>query len=129
MATKVKTQELGPIKNIRQTPQEEYYVPGHRTCAGCGPALAYKLVSKATGPDSIFLGPTGCMYVANTSYLCSPFASPWMHCRITNGGAIASGVEAAYQILIRKGKYKGKLPNIVVMAGGGRGTDIALPEM
>ena len=50
MATKVKTQELKPIKNIREVPQEEYYVPGHRTCAGCGPALAYKLVSKETGP-------------------------------------------------------------------------------
>src|SRR4030067_736510 len=129
METKVKTQEWKPIKNIREVPQEEYYVPGHRTCAGCGPALAYKLVSKGTRPDSSFLGSSGCLYVADRSSLCGPFAYPWMHCQITNGGAIASGVEAAYQILIRKGKYKGKLPNIVVMAGDGGAIDIGLQAM
>ena len=72
MAVAVKTQNLPPIKLIRNVPKEEYYVPGHRTCAGCGPALQYKLVAKAAGPNTIFLGPTGCMYVANASYLCTP---------------------------------------------------------
>ncbi len=129
MAKPVETQDLERVKSIRRVPQEEYYVPGHRTCQGCGPALCYKLVSKATGPDSIFLGPTGCMYVANTSYLCSPFSYPWIHCQITNAGAMASGIEAAYQVLIRKGKYKGKLPNIVVMAGDGGSIDIGLQAM
>ena len=54
MATKVQTQEMEIIKNMRQIPQEELYVPGHRTCAGCGPALCYKLVAKAAGKESIF---------------------------------------------------------------------------
>ena len=129
MANAVETQNLERVKSIRSVTQEEYYVPGHRTCAGCGPALCYKLVSKASGPESIFLGPTGCMYVANTSYLSAPFAYPWMHCQITNAGAIASGVEAAYQVKIRKGKYKGKLPNVVVMAGDGGSIDIGLQAM
>jgi pyruvate ferredoxin oxidoreductase beta subunit/oxalate oxidoreductase subunit beta len=115
----IPTQQLEMVKNLRGIDQKEYYVPGHRTCAGCGPALCYKLVAKAAGPDSIFLGPTGCMYVANCSYMCTPFAMPWTHCQITNGGAVASGIEAAYNVMIRKGKYKGKLPNIVVMAGDG----------
>ena len=53
MAKPVQTQELEMIKGLRNVPQEEYYVPGHRTCQGCGPALVYKLVSKATGPNSI----------------------------------------------------------------------------
>ena len=51
MAVAVKTQELPRIKGIRYVPKEEYYVPGHRTCAGCGPALQYKLVAKAAGPN------------------------------------------------------------------------------
>jgi pyruvate ferredoxin oxidoreductase beta subunit/oxalate oxidoreductase subunit beta len=116
MANPVKTQKLDMIKSIRNAPQEEMYVPGHRTCQGCGPALVYKLVAKACGPNSIFFGPTGCMYVANTSYLCGPWAFPWMHGQITNGGALASGCEAAYQVLIRKGKWKGELPNVVCFA-------------
>ncbi|HEY5191287.1 MAG TPA: thiamine pyrophosphate-dependent enzyme, partial [Candidatus Deferrimicrobium sp.] len=117
------------VKNMRGIDQKEYYVPGHRTCAGCGPALCYKLVAKAAGADSIFLGPTGCMYVANCSYMCTPFAMPWTHCQITNAGAVASGIEAAYNVLIRKGKYKGKLPNIVIMAGDGGSIDIGLQAM
>ncbi len=128
MAT-VKTQNLEMIKSIRNAPKEEMYLPGHRTCAGCGPALVYKLVAKAAGPNTIFFGPTGCMYVANTSYMCGPWATPWMHGQITNGGALASGCEAAYQVLIRKGKWKGELPNIIVMAGDGGAIDIGLQAM
>lgn len=129
MAVAVKTQTFPPIKLIRNVPKEEYYVPGHRTCAGCGPALQYKLVAKAAGPNTIFIGPTGCMYVANASYLCTPYAVPWMHSQITNGGAVASGIEAAYKVLLRKGKRTGEMPNIIVMAGDGGTTDIGLQAM
>jgi pyruvate ferredoxin oxidoreductase beta subunit/oxalate oxidoreductase subunit beta len=129
MSTAVHTQELAPIKRVRDMPREEYYVPGHRTCAGCGPALQYKLVAKAAGPNTIFIGPTGCMYVANSSYLCTPYAVPWIHAQITNGGAVASGIEAAYQVLIRKGKWEGKLPNVICMAGDGGSVDIGLQAM
>ena len=115
-----------PITSVLKAPLEEQYVPGHRTCGGCGPALAYRLIAKAAGPNTIFLGPTGCMYVANTSYVCVPFAVPWMHTQITDGGGVASGVEAAYQAMIRKGKYKGKFPNIIVMGGDGGTSDIGL---
>ena len=129
MAVAVRTQTLPQIKLIRNVPKEEYYVPGHRTCAGCGPALQYKLVAKAAGPNTIFLGPTGCMYVANASYLCTPYTVPWMHTQITNGGAVASGVEAAYRVLLRKGKREGEMPNIIVMAGDGGSVDIGLQAM
>src|SRR5512136_3164394 len=129
MAVAIKTQNLPLIKKIRNIPKEEMYVPGHRTCAGCGPALQYRLVAKAAGPNTIFLGPTGCMYVANASYLCTPYAVPWAHTQITNGGAVASGIEAAYKVLIRKGKWQGEFPNIIVMAGDGGAVDIGLQAM
>ena len=129
MSVSVKTQNLPVIKKLRNMPKEEMYVPGHRTCAGCGPALQYRLVAKAAGPNTIFLGPTGCMYVANASYLCTPYQVPWVHTQITNGGAVASGVEAAYQVRIRKGKWDGELPNVIVMAGDGGTSDIGLQAM
>lgn len=119
-------QNLEPIKTLKSAPREEMYVPGHRTCAGCGPALNYKLVAKAAGRNTIFIGPTGCMYVANSSYLCTPYAVNWIHAQITNGGAVASGIEAAFKVLARKGKYHGEFPNIIVMAGDGGTTDIGL---
>jgi pyruvate ferredoxin oxidoreductase beta subunit/oxalate oxidoreductase subunit beta len=123
------TVTLEPISSLVEAPLEEQYVPGHRTCAGCGPALAYRLIAKAAGENTILLGPTGCMYVANTSYLCVPWTVPWMHTQITNGAAVASGIEAAYQAMIRKGKYKGRFPNIIVMGGDGGTTDIGLQAL
>jgi len=122
-------QMLEPIKSIRTAPPEEMYVPGHRTCAGCGPALNYRLVAKAAGPNTIFIGPTGCMYVANSSYLCTPYAVCWTHAQITNGGGVTSGVEAAFKVLSRKGKYDGQFPNIICMAGDGGTADIGLQSM
>ncbi len=129
MSQKVEKIKLDPIKNIKKAPLDEYYVPGHRTCAGCGPATNYKLVAKASGENTIFIGPTGCMYVANTSYLCVPWAVPWMHAQITNGGGTGAGVAAAYEARIRKGKYKGKYPNIIVMSGDGGTSDIGLQSL
>ena len=114
------------IRSLVQAPAEEYYLPGHRTCAGCGPALAYRLIAKAAGKNTIFIGPTGCMYVANTSYACGPWAVPWTHAQITNGGAVGSGIEAAFKSLIKKGKIKDEFPNIIVMAGDGGSIDIGL---
>ncbi len=121
--------EYETIKNIRTAPDEEYYLPGHRTCAGCGPALVYKLVAKAAGKNTIFQGPTGCMYVANTSYLNGPWAVPWIHTQITNGGAVMSGIEAAYKAMLRKGKKEGEFPNIICMAGDGGSSDIGLQAL
>lgn len=121
--------QLAEIKSISAAPREEYYVPGHRTCAGCGPALTYRLVAKAAGKNTIFVGPTGCMYVANTSYGCAPWTVPWIHAQITNGGGVASGIEAAYKAMLRKGKRKGEFPNIIVMAGDGGSVDIGLQSL
>ena len=81
------------------------------------------------GPNTIFVGPTGCMYVANTSYLCGPWKVPWIHSQITNGGAVISGIEAAYQAMTRKGKYDGEFPNIICMAGDGGSSDIGLQAL
>ncbi|HBC97886.1 MAG TPA: pyruvate ferredoxin oxidoreductase [Clostridium sp.] len=120
---------LEEIKSIKEAPKEEYYVPGHRTCAGCGPALQYRLVAKAAGKNTIFVGPTGCMYVANTSYGCGPWAVPWIHAQITNGGGVASGISAAFKAMIRKHKTSAKYPNIIVMAGDGSTADIGLQSL
>ena len=89
MATqKVEKTKVDRIGSLAKAPMDDYYVSGHRTCAGCGPAINYRMVAKAAGKDTIFVGPTGCMYVANTSYLCVPWAVPWIHAQITNAGGI-----------------------------------------
>ena len=45
---------------------------------------------KAAGQDTVVAGPTGCMYVANSTYLCTPYTVPWAHTPIASGGSSAS---------------------------------------
>jgi len=49
--------------------------------------------------------------------------------QITNGGAVASGIEAVYRTLIRRGKYDGPFPNVIVMTGDGGSVDIGLQAL
>ena len=110
-------------------PQTEPFVPGHRTCAGCGPSIQYRMTSKASGDNTILVGPTGCMYVANSSYLCTPYNVPWAHTQIGSAGSFTAGVAAAYEAMIRKGKWKGPFPNIICEAGDGSASDIGLASI
>ena len=110
-------------------PETEPFVPGHRTCAGCGPSIQYRMTSKASGDNTILVGPTGCMYVANSSYLCTPYNVPWAHTQIGSAGSFTAGVAAAYEAMIRKGKWKGAYPNIICEAGDGSASDIGLASI
>ena len=112
-----------------ELPKTEPFVPGHRTCAGCGPSIQYRMTSKAAGDNTILVGPTGCMYVANSSYLCTPYNVPWAHTQIGSSGSFTAGVAAAYEAMIRKGKWKGAFPNIICEAGDGSASDIGLASI
>ena len=35
-----------------ELPESEPFVPGHRTCAGCGPSIQYRMTSKASGDNT-----------------------------------------------------------------------------
>src|ERR1700740_425600 len=74
-----------------ELPSSEPFVPGHRTCAGCGPSIQYRMTSKAAGDNTILVGPTGCMYVAHSSYLCTPYNVPWAHTQIGSAGSFTAG--------------------------------------
>jgi pyruvate ferredoxin oxidoreductase beta subunit/oxalate oxidoreductase subunit beta len=102
---------------LPDTPEEDPYQAGHRTCAGCGPAIEYRWVLKAAGQDTVVAGPTGCMYVANSTYLCTPYTVPWAHTPIARGGSFTAGLAAGYEALIRKGRHAGPYPNIITMSG------------
>lgn len=110
-------------------PEEEFYASGHRTCQGCGPALACRLVAKASGGRSIVLGSTGCMYVANTSYYSTPWVIPWMHTQLGAIGSAAVGAAAGLRALMRKGKIAKEKINVVGLGGDGGTMDIGLSAL
>lgn len=113
------------IKSVKDVPSEDLYTSGHRTCAGCGAALGYRMLLKAAGPNTVVLGPTGCMYVANGhQFLSSPYAVPWYHTQLGAGGAAGVGTAAAFRILMMKGKRKKEEVNVIVYGGDGGTSDM-----
>src|SRR2546423_6048629 len=117
------------IKPVGDTPLEEMYTSGHRTCQGCESAMVMRHFSKAAGPRTIATGSTGCMYVANTSYMTTPWIIPWMHTQLGAGGSSAIGTAAAVRALKRKGKIADEHINVINFCGDLGGGDIGLSRI
>jgi pyruvate ferredoxin oxidoreductase beta subunit len=114
------------MKGMKGIPLEEFYSSGHRTCQGCESALVMRDFAKAAGPRTIATGSTGCMYVANTSYMTTPWVIPWMHTQLGAGGSSAVGMAAGVRALMRKGKIKQEKINIISFCGDIGGGDMGL---
>jgi pyruvate ferredoxin oxidoreductase beta subunit len=100
--------------------EKEYFARGHRACAGCGEALALRLLMKVAGPNTVVCHCTGCMEVVSTPYPETAWEVPWVHSAFENNSAVASGVERALKAL-------GKEDTKVLVLGGDGGTyDIGL---
>ncbi len=117
---------LDPFKGVKKVPLEEYFTSGHRTCQGCESALVMKLMVKASGPRTIVLGSTGCMYVANTTYYSTSWVVPWMHTQLGSSGSAGLGTAAALKVLMRKGKIATEPINVIAFCGDGGGADMGL---
>jgi pyruvate ferredoxin oxidoreductase beta subunit len=98
--------------------------PGHTACAGCGQALAARLVIEAAGSNTIVVNNTGCLEVFSTRYPETAWGVPWIHSLFENAAAVASGVEAA---LIYLGKKD--TTNVIAQAGDGGTADIGLQAL
>ncbi|MGP3666845.1 MAG: pyruvate synthase subunit PorB [Candidatus Bathyarchaeota archaeon] len=117
------------FKSLKEIPKEDYFVYGHRACAGCAEPIIVKLVLKSIGKDCIVISPTGCLEIISSPYPYTSWAVPWYHVAFENAAAVASGVEAALKVLIRKGKLPNKKVHVVVFAGDGGTADIGFQAL
>ena len=99
--------------------EHELFTAGHRACGGCGPALAARLLLKATGKNVIIAASTGCMEVFSTPYPETAWGVPWIHSLFENVAAVASGIEASL-------KKQGRSEKVVCIAGDGATFDIGV---
>lgn len=114
----------------RMVNPEEKFTQGHRGCVGCGEALAVRQAFKAFDRDTIVVNATGCMEIIASSYPGTAWELPWIHTLFENTAAVASGVEAAYITMKRKGIYPKEQPVKIVAFGGDGGTaDIGLQAL
>ncbi len=100
------------------------FTSGHSACAGCGQAIAARLVVETTGEHTIIVNNTGCLEVFSTAYPQSCWNVPWIHSLFENAAAVASGIEAA---LVYLGRKEGT--TVICQAGDGGTADIGLQAL
>jgi pyruvate ferredoxin oxidoreductase beta subunit len=69
----------------------------------------------------IVVNATGCLEVATSRYPITAWNVPWMHTAFENTAAVASGIEAAYKALKRRGTIPGGDKDVTIVAFGGDG--------
>jgi len=116
---------------IEVAKKPDYVSPGHRLCAGCAAPIVVKLTLKAIPniENTIIVNATGCLEVATTIFPFTAWKRPWIHNAFENAAATASGVEAAFKAMKKKGIWKDELPTIIVFGGDGGTVDIGLQSL
>jgi pyruvate ferredoxin oxidoreductase beta subunit len=106
----------------------DLFLPGHRACAGCGPASVLRLIMKATRGPTIVTEATGCMEVVSSIYPYTSWGLPWLHTAFENAAANAAGIEAALKALKKKDPSKEHV-DVIALAGDGGTYDIGLQAL
>ncbi len=110
----------------RLVKKEENFAPGHRACIGCGEALAIRQAFKALDNNVIIVNATGCAEIFASQFPNTTWQLPWIHTLFENAAAVASGIEAAYKAMRRKGVELPENTKVVAIGGDGATSDIGL---
>ena len=108
--------------------QEELFASGHRLCAGCGPAVAMRMLTKAFRGPTIVTNATGCVEVGSTIYPYTCWRIPWVHSAFENSASTASGIEGALKALRKRGAVREKI-DVVAIGGDGGTFDIGIQAL
>jgi pyruvate ferredoxin oxidoreductase beta subunit len=119
--------KMATLKDYAQ--KEVFFSGGHRLCAGCAAGSMARQVTMAFNKPTVVCNATGCLEVASTIYPFSAWKVPWLHVAFENVAAVASGVEAAYKTMRKKGMIKDEQIDIVAFAGDGGTFDIGIQAL
>lgn len=119
---------MANFKEIMERP--ERLTGGHRMCAGCGGTIAARNVLKALKPEdkAVIANATGCLEVSTFMYPYTAWTDSYIHNAFENAGATLSGVEAAYNVMKRKGKLD-DTHKFIAFGGDGGTYDIGLQSL
>lgn len=116
------------VLQLKELATTDLLSPGHRLCAGCGPAAAVKMAMKGARGPTIVSQATGCVEVGTTIFPYTSWRLPWIHTLFENAAATASGIEAAYKSLLKQKKLD-KPVDIIAIGGDGGTFDIGLQAL
>lgn len=105
----------------REVEKKERFVGGHRLCAGCGAGVTVRAVLRALEPEdkAVVTNATSCLEVSSFLYPYTAWEDSYIHSAFENAAATCGGVEAAYNVLKKKGKVKDTFKFITFGGDGG----------
>ena len=105
----------------KELSKPERFVGGHRLCAGCGAGIACRGILRAMDPEdkAVISNATGCLEVSSFLYPYTAWEDSYIHSAFENAAATASGAEAAYRVLRKKGKVQDNFKFITIGGDGG----------
>ncbi|MCS7108402.1 MAG: thiamine pyrophosphate-dependent enzyme [Sulfolobales archaeon] len=115
------------IKELAKTPPK--LLPGHRHCPGCTTPIIVKLVLSIIDEPIVVVNATGCLQVGTSIFPYTSWLVPWIHNAFENAAATASGVEAAFKALKRRGAVSDDKVNVLVFGGDGGTYDIGFQSL
>jgi pyruvate ferredoxin oxidoreductase beta subunit len=108
---------------ILTLPKEELVHPGNRACTGCGLSIAYRIVLKALGTDTILVVPPSCLTVLQGLF---PVASTKLPCLNVTFASTAAAATGVLNALKAQGREHTK---VVAWAGDGGTADIGIQAL
>ena len=113
---------------LKDFPEEELYLQGSAACAGCPDSMALRVAFKALGRNTLFVCIASCTSVIQSPFPYSAIDLPVLNMAFATGGAVASGVSAAVNRLVKNGTLKER-PTVLVWAGDGGTYDIGIQAL
>ncbi|MBI3988204.1 MAG: pyruvate ferredoxin oxidoreductase [candidate division NC10 bacterium] len=126
-AVKAEVKKIPSLKELSK--HQNLLAGGHRLCAGCAESIVVRQILLSCPYPAVVVNATGCLEVATTIYPYTAWEIPWMHSAFENAAATASGVEAAYRALKKKGRIPDQEIRIIVFGGDGGTYDIGLQSL
>jgi pyruvate ferredoxin oxidoreductase beta subunit len=113
---------------LRDFPEEELFLQGSAACQGCPGSIALRVAFKALGRNTILAVIASCTSVFQSPFPVSALELPVINMAFATGGAVASGITAAADRLVKRGVLEEK-PTILAWAGDGGTYDIGIQAL
>jgi len=108
--------------------KQDLFAGGHRLCAGCGIPPIVRQTLLASDYPVVVVTATGCLEVGTSIFPYTSWRVPWIHCAFENAASTASGIEAMYRALKKKGKIDQEI-RFIAFGGDGGTYDIGIQAL
>jgi pyruvate ferredoxin oxidoreductase beta subunit len=116
------------MKKLRDFEEDEIFLQGSAACQGCPGSIALRTAFKALGRNTILCVIASCTSVFQSPFPLSALDLPVLNMAFATGGAVASGLTAAADRLVKNGTFEEK-PTILIWAGDGGTYDIGIQAL